>query len=128
MQRRRKKKATAAARKPGAKLDKSLPSLPPSMEETQSIDESPSEVYAEAADIQIAGPDASTGRESSPPRETATGKEGTTQPWMFETDNDSPQTTSSFPLVLTEAVVTWVHSVTIATIPKTTRRTEVESS
>ncbi|KAJ5315589.1 hypothetical protein N7476_005896 [Penicillium atrosanguineum] len=72
MQRRRKKKATAAARKPGAKLDKSLPSLPPSMEETQSIDESPSEVYVEAADIQIAGPDSSADRESFPTRESAT--------------------------------------------------------
>ncbi|KAJ5218564.1 uncharacterized protein N7498_000663 [Penicillium cinerascens] len=72
MQRRRKKKATAAARRPGAKLDKSLPSLPPSMEETMSIEESPSEAYTEAADIQIAGPDGSADRsESSPSRQPA---------------------------------------------------------
>lgn len=52
MQRRRKKKANAAAKRPGgagAKYDKSLPSLPPSMEETHSIDETPTESYAEVA-------------------------------------------------------------------------------
>lgn len=52
MQRRRKKKANAAAKRPGGpgiKLDKSLPSLPPSMEETRSIDETPSEAFAEIA-------------------------------------------------------------------------------
>lgn len=53
MQRRRKKKAVAQAKRPGTsgiKLDKSLPSLPPSMEETRSIDETPSETgYIESA-------------------------------------------------------------------------------
>jgi hypothetical protein len=52
MQRRRKKKANAAAKKPGGpgtKYDKSLPSLPPSMEETRSIDETPTEAFAEIA-------------------------------------------------------------------------------
>ncbi|KAJ5098787.1 hypothetical protein N7532_005788 [Penicillium argentinense] len=57
MQRRRKKKANAAAAKrpggPGVKLDKSLPSLPPNMEETRSIDETPSESYAEAVDNRV---------------------------------------------------------------------------
>ncbi|KAI2790055.1 hypothetical protein POX_d05559 [Penicillium oxalicum] len=46
MQRRRKKKAGATTKRPGApgvKLDKSLPSLPPSMEETRSIDEAASD-------------------------------------------------------------------------------------
>lgn len=50
MQRRRKKKATAAAKRPGGpgvKLDKSLPSLPPSFEETRSLEETPSEGYVE---------------------------------------------------------------------------------
>lgn len=48
MQRRRKKKANAAAKRPGGKLDKSLPSLPPSMEETHSLDETPpNEMFAE---------------------------------------------------------------------------------
>ncbi|KAJ5160301.1 uncharacterized protein N7482_007305 [Penicillium canariense] len=53
MQRRRKKKASAAGKRPGGpgvKLDKSLPSLPPSMEETRSIEETPSETYVEAAE------------------------------------------------------------------------------
>jgi len=78
MQRRRKKKATAAARKPGAKLDKSLPSLPPSMQEALSIEE-PMEVYAEAADIPIAGPDGSADRlGSSHSRQPTAGKEVTT--------------------------------------------------
>ncbi|KAJ5152095.1 hypothetical protein N7492_010390 [Penicillium capsulatum] len=53
MQRRRKKKANASSRRappPGAKLDKSLPSLPPSMEEAQSMEgETPNEAYAEPA-------------------------------------------------------------------------------
>lgn len=54
MQRRRKKKAVAQAKRPGTanvKLDKSLPSLPPSMEDARSIDETPSETggYVEAA-------------------------------------------------------------------------------
>lgn len=52
MQRRRKKKANAAAKKPGGpgtKYDKSLPSLPPSMEETRSIDETHTEAFAEIA-------------------------------------------------------------------------------
>ncbi|KAJ5742837.1 hypothetical protein N7533_009939 [Penicillium manginii] len=34
---------------PGTKYDKSLPSLPPSMEETRSIDETPTEAFAEIA-------------------------------------------------------------------------------
>ncbi|KAJ5689893.1 hypothetical protein N7462_004285 [Penicillium macrosclerotiorum] len=53
MQRRRKKKASAASKRPGGpgvKLDKSLPSLPPSMEETRSLDETPSETYVEPGD------------------------------------------------------------------------------
>ncbi|KAJ5587614.1 uncharacterized protein N7459_003379 [Penicillium hispanicum] len=59
MQRRRKKKASAAAKRPGGpgvKLDKSLPSLPPGMEETRSMDDTPSETYAEVP------PDLSHGR------------------------------------------------------------------
>ena len=53
MQRRRKKKASAAGKRPGGpgvKLDKSLPSLPPSMEETRSIDEPATETYEEATE------------------------------------------------------------------------------
>ncbi|KAJ5122430.1 hypothetical protein N7526_009367 [Penicillium atrosanguineum] len=101
MQRRRKKKATAAARKPGAKLDKSLPSLPPSMEETQSIDESPSEVYVEAADIQIAGPDSSADRASFPTRESATDicAGCRIQTWKTESDRSSR---SDLPLAMRE--------------------------
>ncbi|OKP12680.1 Beta-chimaerin [Penicillium subrubescens] len=77
MQRRRKKKASAVGKRPGGpgiKLDKSLPSLPPSMEETRSIDEAASETYAEV-------PEPSHGRsdghgdhsrtESSPTRQPA---------------------------------------------------------
>lgn len=76
MQRRRKKKANAAAKRgPGVKLDKSLPSLPPSMEETRSIDEP--EPYVETADTSRPKPDASGDlSESSPSRQAAaaTGK------------------------------------------------------
>lgn len=53
MQRRRKKKASAAGKRPGGpgvKLDKSLPSLPPSMEETRSIDEPAMETYEEVTE------------------------------------------------------------------------------
>ena len=85
MQRRRKKKASAVGKRPGApgvKLDKSLPSLPPSLEETRLLDESPSETYPEAT------PDSSNNRmepagedsrpSSSPSRQaTMTGKETT---------------------------------------------------
>lgn len=71
MQRRRKKKANAAAKRgPGVKLDKSLPSLPPSMEETRSIDEP--EPYVETADTSRTRPDASADRsESSASRQAA---------------------------------------------------------
>ncbi|KAJ5246782.1 hypothetical protein N7468_001765 [Penicillium chermesinum] len=66
MQRRRKKKAVAQAKRPGTsgmKLDKSLPSLPPSMEETRSIDETPSETgYVEAATEALPGSKDSMGR------------------------------------------------------------------
>lgn len=81
MQRRRKKKATAAAKRPGGpgvKLDKSLPSLPPNFEETRSLEETPSEGYAEAIpEIPTSKTDLADGgqSESSPSRPTtASGK------------------------------------------------------
>ncbi|KAJ5802663.1 uncharacterized protein N7503_005113 [Penicillium pulvis] len=61
MQRRRKKKATAANKRPGGpgvKLDKSLPSLPPNFEDTRSLEETPSEGYVEAAADMMPGKDA----------------------------------------------------------------------
>lgn len=76
MQRRRKKKASAAGKRPGGpgiKLDKSLPSLPPSMEETRSIDEAASETYAEATETSHGKTD-NHGDNAT----TATGKEATT--------------------------------------------------
>lgn len=71
MQRRRKKKASAGAKRgPGAKLDKSLPSLPPSMEETRSLDEP--ESYVETAGTSRPGLDGSGDHsESSPARQAA---------------------------------------------------------
>lgn len=78
MQRRRKKKASAAGKRPGGpgvKLDKSLPSLPPSMEERQSLDEVSGEAYAEVAGTSRPGADATAGRsERSLSRQEATGK------------------------------------------------------
>ncbi|KAJ5637462.1 hypothetical protein N7490_007341 [Penicillium lividum] len=65
MQRRRKKKATAASKRPGGpgfKLDKSLPSLPPSFEDTRSLEETPSEGYVEAAAEAMTGKDADGGQ------------------------------------------------------------------
>lgn len=51
MQRRRKKKANASNRRappPGARIDKSLPSLPPSMQEAQAMeDDIPNEAHTE---------------------------------------------------------------------------------
>lgn len=78
MQRRRKKKASAAGKRPGGpgvKYDKSLPSLPPSMEERQSLDEVAGEAYAEVAGTARPGA-AGTGvrSESSPSRPEVTGK------------------------------------------------------
>lgn len=61
MQRRRKKKATAANKRPGGpgvKLDKSLPSLPPNFEDTRSLEETPSEGYVEAGADMMPGKDA----------------------------------------------------------------------
>lgn len=85
MQRRRKKKASAAGKRPGGpgvKLDKSLPSLPPSMAETRSIDEAASETYAEAQEPSHGRSDGHgdhSRTESSPTRQpAATGKETTT--------------------------------------------------
>lgn len=71
MQRRRKKKANAAAKRgPGVKLDKSLPSLPPSMEETRSLDEP--EPYIETADTSRTRSDGPGDRsENSPSRQAA---------------------------------------------------------
>ncbi|KAJ5107382.1 hypothetical protein N7456_004057 [Penicillium angulare] len=81
MQRRRKKKATAAAKRPGGpgvKLDKSLPSLPPSFEETRSLEETPSEGYVETtAEIAPTKTDLVDGGqfESSSRPTTASGKD-----------------------------------------------------
>lgn len=76
MQRRRKKKASSSRRAhPGAKLDKSLPSLPPSMEEARAMEEElPSEAFAETAtDLSRSKLDGSADArrsESSPSRQT----------------------------------------------------------
>lgn len=85
MQRRRKKKASAAGKRPGGpgvKLDKSLPSLPPSMEETRSIDEAASEIYAEPTEPLYGRTDGhgDNARTESPPTDqpAAIGKEVTT--------------------------------------------------
>ncbi|KAJ5939702.1 hypothetical protein N7466_002836 [Penicillium verhagenii] len=72
MQRRRKKKATAASKKPGGpgvKLDKSLPSLPPTFD-TRSLDETPSEGYVEAAAEVMPGRDFDGQSEASLSRPT----------------------------------------------------------
>ena len=85
MQRRRKKKASAAGKRPGGpgvKLDKSLPSLPPSMEETRSIDEAASETHVEPTESSHGRTDGRGDNariESSPTGQpAATGKEVTT--------------------------------------------------
>lgn len=112
MQRRRKKKANAASKRPGGpgvKLDKSLPSLPPSLEETQSLEETPSEAYVEAAtEDSRTRPDA-TGElsETSPSRQAAAGKE--TASHSFNSSQSDPnceclQTTSFSLRVPTETV------------------------
>lgn len=80
MQRRRKKKAGATTKRPGApgvKLDKSLPSLPPSMEETRSIDEAASdtnEVVETSHGHSEGRGDSSRADASSAGLQTATGK------------------------------------------------------